>query len=357
MHITAWRNNLVEVLSVVSRALPVKSPIDSIKGILLDAGEDLTFIANNLEFAIKGTTNAEVWEKGKVVLPAKCIDIIRYLPNPQIEIKVDNLNAEIKSGKAVFNLRCIDPEDFPTNTPLTEVNTFQLESEQLKNILARTVFATSSDDDPSKSCFKGLLMEMEKGTLSVIATDTYRLAKVTEEGLENEDFRIIVTGKNILELKKILEDGTVNLYFNKSEMIAVYKQYTFYYRLSQDKYPDLRNVFPEDFDAKITVNAELFEQVLDRAAIVVPDNKTITLKITNNVLNIFAKSDSGEMSENIPVETNGQLDEVLFNVKFIQDVLKNLKGNIGIAFKASPGPCVFFDKNYKYLVLPVAKKK
>lgn len=357
MHITAWKNDLMEVLSVVSRALPVKSPIDSIKGILLDAGEDLTFIANNLEFAIKGTTNAEVWEEGKVVLPAKFIDIIRYLPNTQIEIKVDNLNAEIKSGNSTFNLRCIDPEEFPANTPLTEANTLQLESEQLKRILARTVFATSFDD--TKPCFKGLLMEMQEGKLVTLATDTYRLAKITEEGFEeNEDFRIVIPGKNIIELQKILEDGTVTLYFNKSEMIAVYKQYTFYYRLLQDEYPDLRNVFPEDFDVKITVNAEL-EQVLSRAAIVVPDNKTIALKITNNVLNIFAKSDSGEMSEDIPVEAaNGkQLDEVFFNVKFIQDVLKNLKGNIDIAFKASPGPCVFFDNNYKYLVLPVAKKK
>jgi DNA polymerase-3 subunit beta len=106
MHFLAKQNALLESLSVVERAIPIRTPIQIIKGILVEAkNNSLTFMANNLEMAIRSECNVvEIKEEGAVVLPDKLVDIIRQVPTEDLEIKTDGeeLRTEILSNRANF---------------------------------------------------------------------------------------------------------------------------------------------------------------------------------------------------------------------------------------------------------------
>ena len=62
-------------------------------------------------------------------------------------------------------------------------------------------------NDP-RPIFTGLLMETENNNLTVVGTDSHRLAvkKCKVDNLTNEDFKMIVPVKSLNEISRILKD-------------------------------------------------------------------------------------------------------------------------------------------------------
>ena len=117
MHILLDKEILLNVFSIVQKAIPLKTSINILKGFFVQVNEQEVIIAaNNLEISIKATLqNVKILQSGSVVMQDKIIDILRQLPEKDVEIKMDtdNLRIEIVSGKANFVLYGIDPEEYP----------------------------------------------------------------------------------------------------------------------------------------------------------------------------------------------------------------------------------------------------
>lgn len=380
MHFFAKQSVLLENLSILEKAIPVRSPLQIIKGIFVEAKNNcLTFMTNNLEMGIRADCdNVEIKEEGAVVLPEKFVDIIRQLPSEDIEIKTDGeeLRTEILSKQTNFFLYGMNADEFPVITGEllgSQWESLEFSAMELKQIIKKVSFAVSQDE--SKHLFRGILLEIDmQKNIFCMASDTYRLAyyqKTLKKKMNIQPLRILVPGKTLIEISRIIDDSheKVACFFRENEIIFKYRNFTFKGRLLEDKFPNFSNAFPAGFNTKILVNTRLLEKTIGRASLLVhSQNLMITLSINDKMLQVRSGSEIGRMTEDLILEgkDGDDLEEILLNYRFFLDPLRVLEEDfVEIEFNGPFGPCIFnyrqeLDdslKSYRYLVLPIKIEK
>ncbi len=376
----ARRKAILDKLSIVERCVPVRTTVPLVGGILFDVKEDsVEFRSTNLEVGIKAfSSDVDVVNGGTVVLPPKIVDILRQSPEEDVEIKMDesNFRTEIKSGKANFFLYGMAPEEFPRFTDdslWSSWNRLTFSAGDFRDILKKITFAVSHDE--GKHAFRGILFESaEDNSLSFISSDTYRLAYYKREFTEREmsPFRILVPGRILNEIMKVLEEAEENVgcYFSDSEMVVSYKDIVFFCRLLENKFPNLSGVFPGSSSSTVVeVNARMFEDTIRRASLLAHGyNNMISIFISDGTLGVKAGSEMGRMDEELSLESKegADLDEILINSRFILDLLRVWeKDLLKVEFNGPLGPCIFIDHkegdglkdSYRYLILPIKTDK
>ncbi len=88
MKISCLQENLAKGLSIVGRAVGVRSTLPQASHILLASDEGrLKLVATNLEIAITCWIGAQVEEEGDITVPARLItDFVTSLPNERIDL-------------------------------------------------------------------------------------------------------------------------------------------------------------------------------------------------------------------------------------------------------------------------------
>ncbi|NLZ27982.1 MAG: DNA polymerase III subunit beta [Firmicutes bacterium] len=385
MIIKYFQESLSKHFEVVEKALPGKTTtLPVLNNILVQKkGNELTFVATNLEIGIRTTLGIEEQQVqiepagdsslDQVLMPAKIIDIIRHLPrNHEVEIDVDEqtYNIDIKGGDSKFNLKGVVAEDFPDveekkyqKKPLT------LKESELKKMIRNTIFATSGDE--SRPAFNGVLFAVKGGKLNLLASDTYRLAIEEKEvdPWEYEGIDYLVPARALRELSKLLKDdeeGDVVIYPQDNQLIFSFRHVYFITRLIEEKFPDFRRVIPTGVISKIKLNRADFEEIIGRASLVCDNlNRAVGLKLKESILQVKASSEWGKMEEEMPVHSKeGEDMEILLNVKFLADISKlseseNIE-NLEIEFSGREAPVIIRPENSKeflYLVLPIKIEK
>src|SRR6266576_2526790 len=135
LRITASKDELVQALGVVSRAVSTRTSVQILSGILLDAqAEELRLAATDMELSLRANIQAQVEGDGAIVLPGKTLtDIARLLPSDEVTIehKPSESVVHITSGSASYTLHMYNPEDFPRLPELDAVETFSVDRESL----------------------------------------------------------------------------------------------------------------------------------------------------------------------------------------------------------------------------------
>src|SRR5213596_2334265 len=147
LRITASKDDLVQALGVVSRAVSTRTTVQILSGILLEAaGSELRLAATDMELSLRANVAAQIDGDGAIVLPGKTlVDIARLLPADEVSIehKASESVVHITSGSASYTLHTYNPEDFPRLPDVTAVQTFQVERESLLETIHRVARAAS----------------------------------------------------------------------------------------------------------------------------------------------------------------------------------------------------------------------
>src|SRR6266478_3459553 len=210
LRITCSKDELVQALSVVSRAVSTRTSVQILSGILLEAqGGELRLAATDMELSPRATVSAQIEGDGAIVLPGKTFaDIVRLLPSDDVSIehKPAESVVHVTSGTASYTLHTYNPEDFPRLPELDAVNTFSVEREPLLETIGRVARAASRDE--SRPVLTGILVQFTAGTLVIAATDSYRLA-VKQTALEGTvpELEAIVPARALQELARIATSG------------------------------------------------------------------------------------------------------------------------------------------------------
>ena len=209
---------LLESLYHTSRAISPKNLIPILTGIKFDLTEDGLYLsASDTDISIRCLipTNqiVEVKEYGSIVIGGKYIvEIIKKLPNTNITIEVmDGHKMIVSTSNTEFNLNGINSNEFP-NLDLEETREpIILKTNLIKKIISQTFFATSRNE--SRPLLTGINFRIDGDLMEVIATDSYRLAKksIQLDRVLDNNINIVIPGKNLLELDKIIGDDKENL--------------------------------------------------------------------------------------------------------------------------------------------------
>ena len=233
----------------------------------------------------------EIVSTGSVVISGKYIvEIIKKLPDKDIVIEVmDGFNTIIQTDGSEFNLNGIDPNEFPNLDLEVTKNPIVLNPVTFKMLINQTFFATSLSE--TRPLLTGINFKLNDHMLEVIATDSYRLARKEidlKESYENE-FNLVIPGKNLVELSRILEDDKENVYLHifNNKVLFKYKNLVFLSRLISGTYPVSSNIIPSEFKIDIECNYSDLYDMIDRASLLTSDKDKNTIKLElrdNNII-------------------------------------------------------------------------
>ena len=359
---------LIESLNNTARAISTKNLIPILTGIKFDLKEDgLYLYASDTDVSIRSFIAKDkltsLDEVGSIVIGGKYIvEIIRKLPNTDISIEViDGYKLIVSTDNTEFNLNGVNPNEFP-NLDLDETKEpIIINNEVFKGIINQTVFATSPSE--TRPLLTGINFRISGSELEVLATDSYRLARklVKIDHEIDNDVNIVIPGKNLIELTKMLDDDKANveIHLFSNKVLFKYDNMVFLSRLLSGTYPTTSNIIPKEFNIELECSFDDLFNMIDRASLLTSDREKNTIKLSLNKNELMISSNSpeiGKVEEKITVESDKEIN-ISFSSKFMLDAIKSFnKDKIIICMNNDSSPIVIKnseDTSLVQLVLPI----
>ncbi|UOF91758.1 DNA polymerase III subunit beta [Fodinisporobacter ferrooxydans] len=375
MHITIDRSHFLTAIQSVQKAISTKTTIPILTGIKLSVTEQgLKMTATDLQIGIEtivqkeqnGETILQIHQLGSIVLTAKYLgEIVRKLPQATVDIEVkQNYLTIIRSGTSEFNLHGLDAEEFPRLPQVTGNQVFSIPSDLLKDMIRQTVYAVSTEE--IRPVLTGVVWSLKEGNLKFVATDSHRLAsrKVQVEAPEEMQlFNIIVPGKSLLELGRLLseDDTLVDIVVADNQVLIHMGRTQFYSRLLEGQYPDTTRIIPNTYKTAVQVKTKDLLDAVERAALIAKDNdnNVVRFNIKQMIIDITSNSpDVGKVSETLkPIQVSGEDMIIACNAKYLIEALRVITSpEITVEFTGSMSPILLKpldNPGYLTLVLPV----
>ena len=362
MIFTCEKQEILEGISIVQKAITGKSTMPILEGIYIKTNEtSLTLIGSDMDVSIQTTVNANIIEQGSIVIDAKIFgEIIRKLPNATIKIEtLENQIIRITCEKSVFDVVYMNTNEFPELPEINENLKISVKQNILKNMIKGTSFAIAQDE--TRPILQGILFEVKNKNLNLVALDGYRLA-IKSEFLDTDiDIEVVIPGKTLNEVSKILEDvdDIVNITFTNNHILFNLEKTKIISRLLEGKFINYNSLLPQEHKLLVDVNRQELQNAIERASLMAKDGNTNLIKIDIQQDNLVITSNSqlGKVREEMSIKLQGDELQIAFNSRYLLDVLKNIEDD-EVVMKMTSGisPCVIEEKNSdnaKYLVLPV----
>ena len=364
MKIVCSKNNLLQGINMVSRAVTSHSSLSILECIFIEVSPDeIKLTANDMELGIETTIVGDIEENGKIALSAKLFaEIIRKLPDNNVTIETDEYyQAIITCEKARFKIMGKSGEDFPALPEVEKDTSFTLSQYALRNTIIQTIFSISDNENNKMMTGESLIVNHNK--LRIASLDGHRISirytslKDTFEG----ERKIVVPGKTLNDISKILtgttsDDVTINI--TDKHILFEFDRTRVVSRLIEGDYFNIDQMLSDDYETKIEINKSEFLSCIDRATLLVKesDNKPIILNLEGDNMELSITSDMGNMREDISIKKEGKDIRIGFNPKFLMEAIKVIDDeNVSIYFVNHKAPCFIKNENkdYIYIILPV----
>ncbi|HWI48943.1 MAG TPA: DNA polymerase III subunit beta [Rummeliibacillus sp.] len=375
MKFDIMRDRLLDGLNDVMKAVSSKTTIPILTGIKIDVSTNgMTLTGSDADITIQTSIPVEedgeqlihVTEPGSIVLQAKMFnEIVRKLPTNDVEIEVtDQFQTRIRSGKSDFHLIGLDAAEYPMLPEISPDRQITLPADLLKSVIRETVFAVSTSE--SRPVLTGVKWQIKEDGLVCVATDSHRLArrKVTLEHLPTEEANVVIPGKSLTELSKILSDSTtpVDIFMTNQQVLFKTSDVIFFSRLLEGNYPDTTRLIPEEYNTNVTINGKSLLQAIDRASLLAREDRNNVVRfstLADNNIEISSNSpEIGKVEEEIQVVSlEGEELRISFSAKYMMDALKAIDGQeVVIQFTGAMRPFIIrsvHDDAILQLILPV----
>ena len=175
MKIRLDRDVLAEAVAWTARSLPTRPSVPILAGLLVKAADGQVVMSSfDYETSAQITVKADVIEDGVALVSGRLLaDIARSLPGKPVDVTADASRMELVCGSARFTLQTLPVEDYPALPAMPEA-TGTVASDDFAKAVAQVVVAAGRDE--LLPVFTGVRMEIEDDTLSLLATDRYRMA-------------------------------------------------------------------------------------------------------------------------------------------------------------------------------------
>jgi DNA polymerase III subunit beta len=373
MKVSCLQENLAKGLSIVGRAVAVRSTLPITANVLLatDNGR-LKLAATNLEIALSHWLGGKIDEEGAITVPARLLaDFVNSLPAEQIDLELPARSKQVKltCARNSATIGGLDAEDFPPIPSVEGEATISLDPEPLKRAITKVVFAAATDD--SRPVLTGVHVALENREMTLAAADGFRLAVHTLALSVDvpERVEVIVPARALSELNRLLtdEDDAVLMMLNaaRSQVLFKLKNSELVAQLIQGSFPNYSQLIPQSFASRALVGKDAFLQGTKTASIFARDGSGIVrLQVqagedsTPGKLTIYARAEEiGDNQGEIDATVEGDPAKIAFNGKYLQDVLQVLDADrvaLETSSPSSPGVIkpVGSDE-YVHVVMPM----
>jgi DNA polymerase-3 subunit beta len=366
MKFTITREKLQEGLLAVVSSVPAKSTLPVLSNILIEAKKDgLRLSGTDLDIAVSTTVAAEVDEEGAITLPAKKLaDIARELPGSPVRItSAGEQRANVECGKSKFRLLGLPRDEFPSFPQVKFDGAWKAPAKELHKLIGHVAFAVSTEE--SRPILNGVLWELRKDRMRMVATNGHRLSRmeIALTGNEAQQADLIVPPKALEQIRRLFgPDDLVEIAKSENHLGFRTGGTQVFTRLIEGPYPNYEQVIPRENDKFATVDKVAMASALRRMSIVASDQThRIRLAFGGGTLKFSVQTpDLGEAQDEMAVTYDGDALEIGFNAAYLLELLKYMPTDeVRFTFKAperaaTAEPVGWDDSaSYMCLVMPL----
>ena len=362
---------LTDSVNWVSRSLSTRPIVTALLGIVIDAQKDVTLSASDLETSAKSSFNAEIKEPGRVLVPGRLLtEISKALPNKTVTFQLEGSRVLVTAGSAKFTLPTLPLNEYP-NLPNLPETSGTIASELFATAVNQVAVAAGRDD--SLPTLTGIHIDITKETITLAATDRYRLA-VREINWTPNDPELTTTA---LLRARTLADAARTIANTKNVSISIAPTSnnerlvgfasdakTMTSRQLDGSFPPYRHLLPSETSANAVIEVAKLLDSVRRVALVTDKTVPLRLKFNNNTLQLEAGAgDEAQATEELEINYSGEAIDIAFNPTFLTDGLSALgTAYVNIAFTGSNKPATLTgkskadgsaDTSFRYLLMPM----
>jgi DNA polymerase-3 subunit beta len=372
MKIRVERDGLADAVAWVARSLPSRPPVPVLGGVLLDAGsgESDALTVSGFDYEVSATVGvpATVADGGRTLVSGRLLaDITKALPAQPVEIAVDGARASITCGSARFSLPTMPVEDYP-QLPAQPDLAGEVAGEAFSQAVAQVAVAAGRDD--TLPMLTGMRVEITGDTLTLVATDRFRLAMrefgwQPAEGMA--DAAVLVPARTLADAAKSLggSGSTVRIGLASGDgLLGLSGSGRFTTtRLLDAECPPYRQLLPSEHSSRAVLQVASLTDAIKRVSLVAERGTQVRLEFADGSLRLSAGGDDeGSAEEELPVDYEGEPVTIAFNPGYLVDGLAALHSDRAeLTFTTPNRPALIkpADENgaavagYLYLLMPV----
>lgn len=379
MNITCKQARLYRAIHALSRIAKKHLSLPILEYILFHIKDGIvTLTATNLDISLQTTLSAKVEGEGEVALPARTlVEYVSNIPSESVIcIEMQKTSALFSVGAHTATIQGLDAQDFPLiPEPESVYLALGFDAQKLKSAFSKSLICVNQTNIRIE--FTGVNMNINNKTAVFASTDSFRLMEVQTpiqplEGYDAESFEgVIFPHQTVSELLKLItsEIEQVEMRFEEGQVfIRINSEYSMVSRLVNGKFPDYRQIIPNESTLEIQIQKEVLLQAMRISGVFLQAGAQevgIRTDVEGKKLSIVTKNQSkGESNSEVTAELKGEDIEVTLNPRYVIDILGAYDADrIYIVCKDAYAPAIFRGINKKgevieneeYILMPIKK--
>lgn len=387
MKLLCKTSDLLQSLTLVSRAISGQQALPILGNILLEAeGKRCKVSATDLELSIVTSFEASIENEGSITVPSKAIlNFAQYNSDEEVLLETSEgtqLKCTSKHAKTLIAGEAAS--EYPTITPIEKQITFSLDAAPLLDALHHVTFASTKTS--LRPVLSGVYFHAEKGHLTFVATDSYRLSEYRiPTKASTIDISCIVPTKVLEELRSILgsrkperqeenKDVDTEKKKEKSEPalmpveVALSNQQIELHigatrllsRLIDGRFPDYKQIIPKEEKTLIHLSVRELLPIVKRMHYFAKEiNNNLTFDFSKGTVHVKTpQTQAGRDEASFSAEAKGDPNKIALSSSYLLDFLSHADGQneVELSLTDSMHPAVFrFPSNplFLHLIMPL----
>jgi DNA polymerase-3 subunit beta len=292
---------------------------------------------------------------------ARLLAIVRAATGEDVTLTAKGPSVTVKCGGGSWTLPTEDVAEYPTWEPGELQVVCRLPADQFARAARATTYAT--DPESSRYALGAVLIEINGGNPTWVATDGRRLACVETETDQAVDDRQVLVPRRVLDIVATMAtgDGSVQVEANAKEVQFSLDGTTVTGRLVEGRFPRWRDVVGDpEGKASVLDVGELLAAVRSAAIVTSEQSKGIDLVWTSDTLVLSARSaEYGESTVKCDVVAAGETSGTKLDPRFVADFLRSIPSDeephVDVYVKDPQSRVLFRCGPYTGVIMPLAK--
>lgn len=363
MKVTCTIDNLRSSILTIERFTSRHVTLPILAHVLCRADERrIVFIATNLEVGVEYQLPGKIQKPGVVTIPAKSLSqILASLSDETVTIEARQNHLFIRTHQNDITLLGLNPDDFPSLPVIKPEHSLSLSISDLHRALERVSMAAATTD--LKPELAGVFLALNSNTLTLVATDAFRLAEQTlrlEPGTKGV-FECVIPLKTVQELLRIMPEDSSQasqLSIGEHQATIEWGPVRVLTRLVDSPFPPYQNIIPASYETNLVVKRDELLRNIRLASVFSSRLNDVTLRYSNSELEVATQNpETGSTSSRLTIKGRGVSGSVVFNHRYLMDGLEACGGETAaLSLNGSSGPALVQDpddNSFRYLVMPI----
>jgi DNA polymerase-3 subunit beta len=366
MELVVRKSDLLRELQLFQGIVERKNTIPILANVMMEArGDELRMLATDLEVGLRSSCGASIAKTGALTLPAKKLyEIVKALPDTEVRIEQEGTSVTVAADRFDSKMQTLPREDFPAVPDVTPEAGVVLPGKLLKEMIAKTQFAITSED--TRYFLNGAQLVLKGGTITLVATDGHRLALVsaTREGAGGADeVKAILPKKTLLELSRLLSESDGDVVYRRGENHLFFEVAgrLLVSRMIDGQFPAYERVIPKGNDKRIEFDRDRITSAIKRVALLSNErSRAVKFMVDRGKAEVASSSpEFGEARELLQVDYAGPAIQICFNSQYVLDFLNAVETeSVSLELKdeqsqAVMRPVAADGYDYTYVIMPM----